>query len=252
MENLLPQGVDVSGTNLHHMICLTLATEGSITTRVEHMSETFIPTVGTLALIPAGARCASKGTGAMRSFTMMIPKETLAFAMVERGKAGACLIERLSGEDWTLLELGHQLARRVSEGFVDDPIAWYELTDMVVHRLIDAHLSEPVAPSRGRLSPETLARVIDCIHANLERYLRRIGVRSARCSRKQCRYNAAQSRPLSIRVDINGNKRFVNIDYRGGLRLPHLERIDSPSHQERHLQRLNGVHRDARSKRTRS
>jgi AraC family transcriptional regulator len=171
MENLLPQGVDASGTCLHHMICLTLATKGSITTRVEHMSETFIPTVGTLALIPEGARCASRGTGAMRSFTMMIPKETLAFAMVERDKAGACVIERLSGEDLTLLALGHQLARQVSEGFVDDPIAWYELTDMVVHRLIDAHLSEPVAPGRGRLSPQTLARVIDCIHANIERPL---------------------------------------------------------------------------------
>ncbi|BDU21565.1 M61 family peptidase [Dyella sp. GSA-30] len=32
-------------------------------------------------------------------------------------------------------------------------------------------------------------------------------------------------KPLSIRVDINGSKRVVNIDYRGGLRYPHLERI---------------------------
>jgi AraC family transcriptional regulator len=171
MKNHLAQGVDASGTSLHHMICLTLATEGSITTRVEHKSETFVPTVGTIALIPEGASCASNGTGAMSSFIVMIPKETLAFATIERGKAGARVVERLSGEDMALLRLGHLLARQVSEGFVDDPLAWYELTDAVVHRLIDAHLSEPVAPSRGRLSPRTLARVIDCIHANIEQPL---------------------------------------------------------------------------------
>jgi predicted metalloprotease with PDZ domain len=36
---------------------------------------------------------------------------------------------------------------------------------------------------------------------------------------------SAASKPLSIRADINGNKRVVNIDYREGLRYPHLERI---------------------------
>jgi predicted metalloprotease with PDZ domain len=36
---------------------------------------------------------------------------------------------------------------------------------------------------------------------------------------------SAASKPLNVRVDINGNKRVVNIDYRGGLRYPHLERI---------------------------
>ncbi|RDS83536.1 M61 family peptidase [Dyella monticola] len=33
------------------------------------------------------------------------------------------------------------------------------------------------------------------------------------------------STPLHIRGDINGNERVVTIDYRGGLRYPHLERI---------------------------
>jgi predicted metalloprotease with PDZ domain len=36
---------------------------------------------------------------------------------------------------------------------------------------------------------------------------------------------SAASKPLSLRVDINGDKRVINIDYRGGLRYPHLERI---------------------------
>jgi hypothetical protein len=36
---------------------------------------------------------------------------------------------------------------------------------------------------------------------------------------------SAESEPLNIRIDVNGNKRVVNIDYRGGLRYPHLERI---------------------------
>ncbi|MEZ2418983.1 M61 family peptidase [Luteibacter sp. RCC_6_2] len=35
----------------------------------------------------------------------------------------------------------------------------------------------------------------------------------------------AASKPPSLRVDIGGNKRVVDIDYRGGLRYPHLERI---------------------------
>lgn len=171
MKNRLPHGVDASGTSRHHMVCVTLAAEGSITNRVEHQSKTFVATTGSVAVVPEGASCASRGTGAMASFTMLIPGETLAFAMVERGKAGGRVVERLSGEDMVLLRLGHLLARQVSEGFVDDPLGWYELTDAVVQRLIDAHLSQPVAPGRGYLSPRSLARVIDCIHANIERPL---------------------------------------------------------------------------------
>jgi predicted metalloprotease with PDZ domain len=36
---------------------------------------------------------------------------------------------------------------------------------------------------------------------------------------------SASSTPLRLSVDIRGNKRVVSIDYRGGLRYPHLERI---------------------------
>lgn len=36
---------------------------------------------------------------------------------------------------------------------------------------------------------------------------------------------SAASQPLSIRADVNGNKRVMDLDYRGGLRYPHLERI---------------------------
>jgi len=36
---------------------------------------------------------------------------------------------------------------------------------------------------------------------------------------------SAASKPLSIRVDINGNKRVVKLPYRGTLRYPHLDRI---------------------------
>jgi predicted metalloprotease with PDZ domain len=36
---------------------------------------------------------------------------------------------------------------------------------------------------------------------------------------------SAVSKPLSILADINGNRRDVNIDYRDGLRYPHLARI---------------------------
>jgi len=35
----------------------------------------------------------------------------------------------------------------------------------------------------------------------------------------------AASKPPSLRVGIGGNKRVIDIDYRGGLRYPHLERI---------------------------
>ncbi|GGA20057.1 M61 family metallopeptidase [Dyella nitratireducens] len=36
---------------------------------------------------------------------------------------------------------------------------------------------------------------------------------------------SSTSEPLNLRVDINGDKRVVKIDYHGGLRYPHLERI---------------------------
>jgi predicted metalloprotease with PDZ domain len=36
---------------------------------------------------------------------------------------------------------------------------------------------------------------------------------------------SASSKPLRIRADTGGHKRVVDIDYRGGLRYPHLERI---------------------------
>lgn len=36
---------------------------------------------------------------------------------------------------------------------------------------------------------------------------------------------SAASKPISLLADINGNRRGVNINYQGGLRYPHLERI---------------------------
>ena len=81
------------------------------------------------------------------------------------------MVERLSGEDPNFLKLGYQLHQQVLEGFVDDPIAWYELTDAVVDRLIDAHMSEKPLRVRSQLSAKALDRVIDYIHSNIDRPL---------------------------------------------------------------------------------
>jgi AraC family transcriptional regulator len=169
LQNTLAQGVDAAGICLHHMVFVTWATEGEITTTIEDRSETFSPSVGTTAIIPEGAQCSSHGTGPMAAFVLMVPKETLAFAAAERAQAGAGPIERLKSDDCSLLHLCRGLARQISEGFVDDPLAWYELSNAVVQRLIDAHLSSPPKPIRGRLSPNGLARVIDYIHDNIDR-----------------------------------------------------------------------------------
>ena len=171
LQNDLVHGVDASGVSQQTIVFVTLATQGLLTTRIDGRSETFAPAAGTIAVIPQGADCAALGTGGMSAFVMMVPKDTLAFATAERAKPGANIVERLSGRDPILLRLGHALSRHVSEGFVDDPISWYELTDSVVQRLVDAHLSQAPTPARGQLSTQALRRVVDCINANFDRPL---------------------------------------------------------------------------------
>jgi hypothetical protein len=57
IQNHLKHGVEDLGTSLHHTIFLTAKTEGQITTSVESKATTFVPTIGTIAIIPARACC---------------------------------------------------------------------------------------------------------------------------------------------------------------------------------------------------
>ena len=126
---------------------------------------------GNLTIIPEGAICTADGAGSDEGLVLVVPKDTLSFAAAERSTSGASLIERLEAEDPILLRLGTLLAQQVVENFVDGPLAWYELTEAVTRRLIDVHLTATPAAARGMLSRDAFARVIDCIHAGVERQL---------------------------------------------------------------------------------
>jgi AraC family transcriptional regulator len=164
-------GLHACGTSLHHMIYLTLAHEEKIACRIDDRRLDHVARRGNLTIIPEGAICTADGAGSDEGLVLVVPKETLSFAAAERSTSGASVIERLEGEDSILLRLGMLLAQQVVENFVDGPLAWYELTEAVTRRLIDGHLTATPAAARGMLSGDAFARVIDCIHAGVERQL---------------------------------------------------------------------------------
>jgi AraC family transcriptional regulator len=165
------KGLQACGTSLHHMIYLTLAHEKKIACRIDDRRLDHVARRGNLTIIPEGAICTADGVGLNEGLVLVIPKETLSFAAAERSNSGASVIGRLEGEDPILLRLGKLLAQQIAENFVDGPLAWYELTEAVTRRLVEVHLTATPAAARGMLSRDAFARVIDCIHAGVERQL---------------------------------------------------------------------------------
>jgi AraC family transcriptional regulator len=162
-------GLVSDGVTLHHTLMISTGSGGFVSSRIDSKRGSFVPAHGTAAILPAGSDCQAAGNGSCDIFLMLIPADTVAFAAAERAKAGSSVVETISVMDGELLRLGNLLARQICEGFVDDPIAWYELTDEVVHRLIDSYLSEAPVRTRGTLDERALARVFECIHANIDR-----------------------------------------------------------------------------------
>jgi AraC family transcriptional regulator len=165
------RGLKVGGTSLHHMIFLSLSSEGETVCRIDDKVLSHVVPDGNLTVCPAGAEVSADSAGDCESLILLIPGDTLSFAAAERSRPGASLVKRLRGEDPTLLRLGFALMQQVSDEFVDGPLAWSELSHAIVARLIDRHLSAAPMPSRGRIEGKALARVIDCIHANIDRSL---------------------------------------------------------------------------------
>jgi hypothetical protein len=123
------------------MIYLTLAHEKKIACRIDDRRLDHVARRGNLTIIPEGAICTADGVGSNEGLVLLVPKKTLAFAAAERSNSGASVVERLEGEDPILLKLGMLLVQQVAENFVDGPLAWYELTEAVIRRLIDVHLT---------------------------------------------------------------------------------------------------------------
>jgi hypothetical protein len=118
------RGLHVWGTSLHHMIYITLASDREIACRIDGRRLLHTAKSGNLTVVPEGASCAAEGGGLTEGLVLIVPKDTLSFAACERSRSPTSLVERLEGEDDTLLGLGRLLVRQVEEGFVDGPLAW--------------------------------------------------------------------------------------------------------------------------------
>jgi AraC family transcriptional regulator len=165
------RGQHTCGTSSHHLIYITLASDREIACRIDNRRLLHTAKSGNLTVIPQGAYTTAEGGGSIEGLVLIVPTDTLSFAACERSRSPSSLVERLEGEDDTLLGLGRLLSRQVEEGFVDGPLAWYELTEAITQRLVDAHLTTKPEPVRGVLSERALSRVVDCIHAGMDRQL---------------------------------------------------------------------------------
>jgi AraC family transcriptional regulator len=99
--------------------------------------------------------------------SLTVPAETLGVAIGYCSRPGAHLIERAGDDDRILLRLGRSLAREAERGYPNGPLYWTTLTDAVVLRLVQRHLSENYRPIGGVLSEKALRRVNAYIAASM-------------------------------------------------------------------------------------
>src|SRR6202035_979624 len=92
----------------------------------------------------------------------------LTLAAAEDSALGAQLIERISGQDAELLQLGCILASECSKNYPNGALYWSGIANRFLECLVVHHTSEFEHPSRGSLSKEMLGRIRDYVIAHLD------------------------------------------------------------------------------------
>ena len=123
---------------------------------------------GSLAICLAGVDCSADAGQSTDAVLVAIEPSYLALAAAEDSALGAQLIERMSGRDAELLQLGCILASECSQNHPNGALYWSGIANGFLEGLVVRHTSEFQHPPRGSLSKEVLGRIRDYVIAHLD------------------------------------------------------------------------------------
>jgi AraC family transcriptional regulator len=161
-------GLHFAATSPKHLACfLQMPESRSFECRFADRTVSHDPPTGAVAICPAGVDQAADAVGSVDLLVIAVDPGRFALAAAEDRAPDALLIERFSGYDQTLLDLGRTLARESASDYPNGPLFWNACANSFVEGLVARHTSRPVTQARGTLGRNVLDRLRDYIHAHL-------------------------------------------------------------------------------------
>jgi AraC family transcriptional regulator len=161
-------GAHFSATPQQHLIWFQISPQARFACRIADQSLRHTQPSGSLAICPAGVDSVADTGESVDALLVTIDPARLALAAAEDSALAAQVLERFSGHDQALLELGRTLALETAHNYPKGPLFWNELASTFINGLIARHTSEPENRKRGMLGQELLEKLKDYILAHLE------------------------------------------------------------------------------------
>ena len=134
-----------SATTRQHLVWFHSSMQTPFHCRIAGRALRHQPTAGSLAICPAGIDAAA-----------------------EESALCATLIERLSGYDQALFDLGRELVIECVGHYPSGPLYWNEVASNFIFALVARHTSRPARPTRGSLGKDVLDRLRDYVLSHLD------------------------------------------------------------------------------------
>jgi AraC family transcriptional regulator len=160
-------GAHFSATPQNHLIWFQMSPQARFACRIADQSLQHHPAAGSLAICPAGMDCAADTGESTDALVVTIEPSRLSLAAAEDSALAAQVVERFSGYDQALLDLGRALALETADDYPNGPLFWNEIASAFIDGLIARHTSQE-SPARGMLGQGLLEQLKDYILAHLE------------------------------------------------------------------------------------
>jgi AraC family transcriptional regulator len=129
----------ISATPRRHHICFQLSQQSRFACRIGGQGLSHEPLLGSLAICPAGIDYPADAAGTLDAVLVAIDPRKLALAAAEDAAIEPQLVERLSGHDEALLDLGRKLAGENAGSYPTGALFWNEVAGAFIDGLITRH-----------------------------------------------------------------------------------------------------------------
>jgi AraC family transcriptional regulator len=157
-----------SATPQQHLIWFQMSPQAYFACRIADQSLRHKQPSESLAICPAGVDCVADTEAGVDALLVAIDPSRLTLAASEDAALAAQVVERFSGHDQALLDLGRTLALETADNYPNGPLFWNEIASTFIDGLIARHTSGPKSRGRGMLGQDLLEQLKDYILAHLE------------------------------------------------------------------------------------
>ena len=159
-------GAHFSATPQRHLIWFS--SSARIACRMGERTLRHKAPVGSLAICLAGVECEADIEESIASILVAIDPRHFALAAAENSSLEAQLIERLSGQDQTLLDLARTLTLESANGYPNGALFWNGVANGFIDGLLARHTSELQRRRRGMLDKDVLKQLRDYVIAHVD------------------------------------------------------------------------------------